>query len=59
MEGADVTAGPGNPGRPGFPGGEWREFIPDQVFNGGNPGAPGEPGRFVQTIIIVILCMMK
>jgi hypothetical protein len=44
MEGADVTAGPGNPGRPGFPGGEWREFIPDQVFNGGNPGAPGEPG---------------
>ena len=44
MEGADVTAGPGNPGRPRFPGGEWREFIPDQVFNGGNPGAPGEPG---------------
>jgi hypothetical protein len=44
MEGADVTAGPGNPGRPGFPGGEWREFIPDEVFNGGNPGAPGEPG---------------
>jgi hypothetical protein len=27
-----------------IPGGEWREFIPDQVFNGGNPGAPGEPG---------------
>jgi hypothetical protein len=44
MEGADLTAGPGNPGRPGFPGGEWREFIPDEVFNGGNPGAPGEPG---------------
>ena len=37
MEGADVTAGPGNPGRPGFPGEEWRECIPDQVFNGGNP----------------------
>jgi hypothetical protein len=44
MEGADLTARPGNPGRPGFPGGEWREFIPDEVFNGGNPGAPGEPG---------------
>jgi hypothetical protein len=44
MEGADLTAGPGNPGRPGFPGGEWRECIPDEVFNGGNPGAPGEPG---------------
>ena len=42
--GSNLMAGQGNPGRPGLPGGEWREIIPDQVFNGRNPGAPGEPG---------------